>query len=280
LVRSALPPCKFTTTCLQKPSVAFFGDCILSRACYEDVIVLWRIEGFSSKDPPPRPETAPSAHEPKQLTRSAFVRSNAQGGQDKYTRLLKFHTPGCGQQFFNRFSISTVPGLHPILGYYNASSKIFFWDMSRMTSYHEFITAVRDPDKTKTIAELKPGWLRPIAHRKKAGDAAKSRDKEKDQPSDKERIEDIAFSSDPYVIQQLATEYSLDTIDDWENKYNMSDPDHEVRAHKTEKTKGPAFLGRQVAWSPEGEWCVVVGNQTRAFILQRGIKGDHAEEAE
>ncbi|KAJ6784981.1 hypothetical protein PWT90_08127 [Aphanocladium album] len=61
--------------------VAFFGDFILSRACHDNVIVLWRIEGFSSDGPAPPQSAAPTAQtvvptsmdDQSRLTRSYFV---------------------------------------------------------------------------------------------------------------------------------------------------------------------------------------------------------------
>ena len=46
-----------------------------------------------------------------------------------------------------------------------------------------------------------------------------------------------------------------------------------IRPHKIEKFGGPRFLGRQVAWSPAGDWCVVAGSQNTVIILQRWPKG-------
>ncbi|KAG5932766.1 hypothetical protein E4U59_007301 [Claviceps monticola] len=58
--------------------VAFFGDYILSRACHDNIIVLWRIEGFSSDGPKQPQSTAPtpqhvlsaSYEDPDRLTRT------------------------------------------------------------------------------------------------------------------------------------------------------------------------------------------------------------------
>ena len=33
------------------------------------------------------------------------------------------------------------------------------------------------------------------------------------------------------------------------------------------------FLGRQIAWSPGGEWCVVVGSMNCVAVLQRWSVG-------
>ncbi|OAR03049.1 hypothetical protein LLEC1_06282, partial [Akanthomyces lecanii] len=51
--RAYLLPPQQDTNVFHAPSVSFFGDYILSRACHDNVIVLWRIEGFSSQGPPP-----------------------------------------------------------------------------------------------------------------------------------------------------------------------------------------------------------------------------------
>lgn len=257
-------------------SVAFYGDCILSRACHEDVIVLWRIEGFSSADPPPSPDVAPTAHDTSRLTRSAFTPSTSASGQAQYTRLLQFHTPGCGPQFFMRFSMFHVAGHHPMLGFCNASSRIFFWDLARLTSYHEYVSAVRDPDRDKSVPVPRPDWLKPIAHRKKAADSRPAdsrsrvaREANRDKDSDRDSSLYTTGTPDPDKIELLSAEYSTDTIDDWEKKYNMDDPHNLLKPHKVEITKGFSIVGRQVAWSPEGEWCVIVGSDNRAIIMQR-----------
>ncbi|CAK7243687.1 MAG: hypothetical protein STHCBS139747_005213 [Sporothrix thermara] len=77
--------------------------------------------------------------------------------------------------------------------------------------------------------------------------------------------------------------YNQETLDDWDSKYNTNDPHVLVKAHKTETTKGLSAVGRQVAWSPEGEWCVVVGSISRVMILQRWANSEAShppEEAE
>ncbi len=112
-------------------SVAFYGDLILSRACHEDVIVLWRIEGFSSGDPPLPASQAPACDTSEQ-TRSAFSPVISASRPAQYTRLLQFHTPGCGAQFFMRFDVFHAPNEHPLLTFCNAESRILFWDLARL----------------------------------------------------------------------------------------------------------------------------------------------------
>ncbi|OAQ86572.1 embryonic ectoderm development protein [Purpureocillium lilacinum] len=138
--------------------VAFYGDQILSRACHDNVIVLWRIEGFSSDGPPPAPSTAPtlqnvvptSNEDPGRLTRSAFVPATSPICPAQYTRLLEFHTPSCGPQFFMRFKLHHVPGQNPVLAFCNAAGNIFFWDLKRLTVYRDIIGTLRDARRDKS----------------------------------------------------------------------------------------------------------------------------------
>jgi polycomb protein EED len=55
----------------------------------------------------------------------------------------------------------------------------------------------------------------------------------------------------------------------WNKKYDIGDSLHYIEAHKEETIKGYTFTGRQVAWSADGEWCVVVGSSGVIGVLQR-----------
>lgn len=50
------------------------------------------------------------------------------------------------------------------------------------------------------------------------------------------------------------------TREKWGEKYEMRDAFKGIEAHREEMVKGIAFTGRQVAWSADGEWCVVCGS--------------------
>jgi len=58
----------------------------------------------------------------------------------------------------------------------------------------------------------------------------------------------------------------------WETKYEMGDPLKELEAHQVETVKGLGFMGRQIAWSSDGQWCVVVGSAGVIAILHRWEK--------
>jgi polycomb protein EED len=58
----------------------------------------------------------------------------------------------------------------------------------------------------------------------------------------------------------------------WEKKYDMGDPLKELEAHQVETVKGLGFMGRQIGWSSDGQWCVVVGSAGVIALLHRWEK--------
>ncbi|KAF5025192.1 hypothetical protein F66182_2768 [Fusarium sp. NRRL 66182] len=250
--------------------VAFYGDCILSRACHDNVIALWRIEGFSSTNPPPPKSIAPTAQttvptnydEASRLTRSAFVPTLSPQCPSQYTMLLQFHTPNCGPQFFMRFKLHFVPDQHPVLAFCNAGGNVFFWDFERLVAYREFMEALKDPKRDRSKPLPHPSWMRPVKGRPKT-DSNKGRQggADKDTPS--------AFRADALKLsEEIGGEYNAETLETWASRYSQDDPHEPLKAHKTESSSAN-FVGRQAAWSPGGEWCVVVGSSNQALILQR-----------
>ncbi|KAH6681139.1 WD40-repeat-containing domain protein [Plectosphaerella plurivora] len=249
--------------------VAFYGDAIISRACHDNIIALWRIEGFSSADPPPPPEAAPTTIDPTLLTRSAFVKRFAddETPPQLYTRLASFYTPGCGPQFFMRFRVHHAPNQNPVLAFCNAAGKIFFWDLARITGYHDYTSALLDPDPDADSEPPRPSWLVPIVHRGR-GDG-----KPRTEPTVRERkAAEKAQLTDSELIPALAERFSKETLQSWDGKYNPGDPHTPLHAHKTEIIGISTFVGRQAAWSPGGEWCVVVGSINIVLVLGRWSK--------
>ncbi|KAH7133473.1 WD40-repeat-containing domain protein [Dactylonectria macrodidyma] len=263
--------------------VAFYGDQILSRACHDNVISLWRIEGFSSDGPPPAQSIAPTPQnivptnydEAGRLTRSGFVPTISPQCPAQYTRVLDFHTPNCGPQFFMRFKLHFVPGQHPVLAFCNAGGNIFFWDFKRLTVYSEFMESLRNHDSSKGIPP-RPSWLRTLQHRQKAEAGGKSR------PSVVEKGSPILGQVDEAAAPKSTDdikEFNDETLESWTAKYCLEDAHEPLKAHKTESSSAN-FVGRQAAWSPGGEWCVIVGSSNTALILQRWAKKTPAKTAE
>ncbi|KAK0619890.1 WD40-repeat-containing domain protein [Immersiella caudata] len=244
--------------------VAFYGDLILSRACHENSIVLWRIEGFSSDDPVPSPVEAPTTFDPKMQTRSCYTPTLTPDRPSHFTRLLQFHTPDCGVQFFMRFRMFHAPGKHPILAFANAKSRTFFWDMSRFLSYSQYMHDLKQAQADKSFPPpVKPSWL--LTKKTKKPDAAASLRKE---GADKESM--VSASPDPELVTSLG-QHNQKTLSEWAELYDTTNLHRLIKPHKAVAVDG-AFVGRQVGWSPGGEWCVVVGNNNRALIYQRWAK--------
>lgn len=252
--------------------VAFYGDLILSRACHEEKIVLWRIEGFNSEDPPPSPSIAPTAYDQRQTTRSAFAPPYTTPSQ--WMRLLQFETQNCGVQFFLRFSLHHVQGQHPILCFCNARNEIMMWDMARLTAYQEFINSLQGQDKEAVAAKLaaRPPWLVAAHHKMK---------KNSEPPLSEEAQKAIAAAimrpvghRDPFGVEEILLRFfNKETVEMWQSRYDISNPHQMIKPHKSEGLNGPVFVGRQAAWSPDGSWCVVVGSRNHAVIFQRWAKG-------
>lgn len=242
-------------------SVAFYGDMILSRACHEDKIVLWRVEGFDSRDPPLPPSAAPTNFDPKEQTRSAFTKPSS-NRHALFSRLLQFSTPDCHSQFFMRFRMFHIQNKHPILAFANAKSRTFFWDMSRFREYSRFMDALHAYEEGLGPKPDKPHWLPikkekpPTNHRGVTGTAG---------TGDKNSL--ASASPDPDNVIGLG-DYNQRTLTDWAEMYGTGNPQNLVRCHKQNSIEG-GFVGRQVAWSPEGDWCVVVGNSNNAVLYHR-----------
>lgn len=268
----------------QVSSVAFFGDLVLSRACHEDIIVLWRIEGFSSLDPIPEPSSAPTTSDTERLTRSAFAPSSS----SQYSRLLQFHTPGCGHQFYLRFKLFHQKDKNPVLAFGNAHSEIYFWDLARLIGYHDFMSEIKDSERDTTLPLHRPSWLQPIKHRKQAGGGAGGDvvSKLKD-GSDRDSVISGRTGSADIVLEGQAQAHGLgdanatlglngaytqETLESWESKYDMTRVEDAIKSHATSKLTIKDFVGRQVAWNASGEWCVVVGSKNLGIILQRWDK--------
>lgn len=278
-------------------SVAFYGDMILSRACHDNVITLWRIEGFSSEGPPPPQSIAPTPQsvsptnydEAGRLTRSAFVPTISPQCPAQYTRVLEFHTPNCGPQFFMRFKLHFVPGQHPVLAFCNAAGNIYFWDFKRLGAYKDFMKALNDPDRDRSVPLRPASWLKPVVHRHKNDALAKSRQGGSDSPKSTQSFQSPqtgqtvqpthVAQTDSVKMMRETGEFNAETLESWASKYSMEDPHEPLRAHKTESSSAN-FVGRQAAWSPGGEWCVVVGSSNTTLILQRWNKKGHARNAE
>lgn len=166
-----------------------------------------------------------------------------------------------------RFSMYHAAGHHSVLCFCNAKSQIMFWDMARLTAYHEFMMHVSDPGRDKTQPIKRPAWLatnrkkQPVTEAKRNGDLHLL------------GLTKTPVGHDPYAVKAtLSNQYTAETLDGWALKYDMANPHNVIKAHKVETFSTTGFVGRQVAWSPGGEWCVIVGSRNMAMVLQRWPK--------
>ncbi|PSS25870.1 hypothetical protein M430DRAFT_134729 [Amorphotheca resinae ATCC 22711] len=247
--------------------VAFHNDLILSKCHDEECIVLWAISGFSSANPPPSPLSAPTTHDSARDTRSAFTSPTSNPNTLQYTRLLQFAVPDSNIMFM-RFGL--YPGSatsNPVLAMCNTASKVFFWDLARLEEYHDFLTNLTAAGTNPTDANTppRPSFLVPFRHRNR-GPSALSRVRDTS-PTD-------STSTDSHSHSHTNTDtnnppHSLET---WAKRYAIGDPFEDLAAHKEEVVKGLGFVGRQIAWSRGGEWCVVVGSAGVIGVFERWRK--------
>lgn len=174
--------------------------------------------------------------------------------------LLQFYTPNCGPQFFMRFKLHFVPDQHPVLAFCNAAGNVFFWDFERLVAYREFMEALKDPGRDKSKQLPHPSWMRQVKTRSKTDSKGRQGGGDKDVPS--------TFRADAIRLSEEIGDYNVETLETWASRYSQDDPHEPLKAHKTESSSAN-FVGRQTAWSPGGEWCVVVGSSNQALILQR-----------
>ncbi|TVY52066.1 Polycomb protein eed-B, partial [Lachnellula cervina] len=254
------PPRKSTKT-----SVAFYGDLIISKAANENCIVLWSINNFNSTNPLPTRSSAPTTHDAQRDTRSVFTTSSAKSTQ--YTRLLQFSIPD-SEILFMRFSLFPGGlGMNPVLAFCNTNSKVFFWDMSRLEAYHDATADgadIKDPN-------TRPAFLNPFQHRNRigagGGGGAVARLHRAASPA-----ESSSTGGDEREREKEKEKGRIDwekSIKGWVKKYEMNQPLESLDAHKEEVVKGLGFTGRYIAWSRDGQWCVVVGSAGVFALLQR-----------
>jgi polycomb protein EED len=203
-------------------------------------------------------------------------------------RLLQFDVPGC-EQFYMRFGLFSplyTPIQHPVLAICNSRSKIFFWDLRRLEEYHAFTDAEKNHDTAQGQTPPKrPTWLNP-GRIKKKDQLGRLRPEGSPVESTTTTSSSAHTASSDTVNLSASGSLEAETATNrrgWDRKYFIGDPQQglgsrreETRGlepHKTESILRYNITGRQVAWSPGGEWCVVVGSPNVIAIFQRWTDG-------
>jgi polycomb protein EED len=129
----------------------------------------------------------------------------------------------------------------------NSASKVFFWDLKRLEAFHDYIVACKNSDRDEYEPIQRPVWLPTVRAFK-----GTSHDRDVD--------------SSPHPLNAE----TLDIPAAQMRKYDTGDLFGMVEAHKTVdlRLKGN-WTGRQVAWSPCGKWCVVVGSPNVVAVFER-----------
>lgn len=197
----------------------------------------------------------------KSFTRSAFVPSITNDCPSQYIRLLEFDTPKCGPQFFMRFSLFQAPEKNNVLAFCNTAGDVLFWDFKRLEAYSEFMQDLKDEDRDTSTPLRPPSWLKPVATRK--------REKQGTQPKRSE--------TNSIAAQVASGVYSTETLAFWASRYNISDGHTPLKAHRSESSS-TSVVGRQAAWSPGGEWCVVAGSLNTLLVFHRWGTKNFADE--
>ncbi|APA08367.1 hypothetical protein sscle_03g031370 [Sclerotinia sclerotiorum 1980 UF-70] len=326
--------------------VYFYNDSILSRGPTENCIVLWDITGFDSEGPIPGYDKAPIQHEAAdgKYTLTCFTDPSK---SDCYVRLIEFSAPETGTLWirFSFFQGLPIPESsstsdhnhdtnqnpisnsrsHPILAISSYTSKIYFWDLHRLTAYNKYIRSLPSYLTSKTEPKPKsypdppepqglsyssifglpsgqqtpipeeqipspvkrPPFLtphRPRNYRGARAGAATTTTTGINLKSITNRLRETSPSSisttststhppshshssssqppnpqTPQTLDKIPT--TRTDINLWNEKYSLRQkyPLKPLKAHRVETVKGFGFLGRGVAWSRGGEWCVVAG---------------------
>ncbi|KAH7384823.1 WD40-repeat-containing domain protein [Cadophora sp. MPI-SDFR-AT-0126] len=288
--------------------VSWFGDLILSKAANEHNIVLWSITNFDSSSPPPSSSLAPTSHDASRDARSSFVSppvSAADNAISLYTRHLQLSIPE-SHIMFTRFSLfpgcKTGPGRHPVIAFCNTNSKVFFWDFERFENYYDTQGSMPGADgliapeyrgdspskgekglNTPTDNTLRAHpFLHPFQRRNRGGgnvggvgaiarlarETSLSESTGSEHTNQDETSQGQAQSSTNTNAGKGKIDWAR-SREGWKARYELGDPMTEMEPHHTEMVKGLKFTGRQVAWSNDGEWCVVAGSSGSIGVLGR-----------
>lgn len=223
--------------------VKFYGDLILSKAANEHVILLWRIEGFDSKNAPPTGETARTRRK-VEGTCSAF------GG--RFQLLQQFNAGGL-TWFYMRFGLFHQIGQHPILAIGNQASRIYFWDLALLEQ-----------------GELGPG-KGPREPRKKTSTATtglkRKRSSSAKRGSGGRLSQGTTESASPLPDSSASASASASCSS--KTAAPLGNPFETLAPHKTMIIPKMNFKANQVAWSNDGRWCVMVGNFGMICVFHR-----------
>ncbi|RMZ73507.1 `extra sex combs` (WD-40 repeat family) [Pyrenophora seminiperda CCB06] len=215
---------------------------------WEDKIILWSIDEFSSDQltTPPAPiPTSSAVYSRTPVTIPANTTSktlSAWGG--RFQRLLQFELPHTNQ-FYIRFSVFHELGRPPVLAAANEKSKVFFWDLQRLENSG---TGENDSQNAKGLPLGLPRHVREEST--------------------------ASTTSSTYSTSSGATRAKRRKVKEQHIDRGISDPFRSIKAHKViEIPKFKAFAFRHCAWSRDGQWFVSVGDCGTMAVFNRWENG-------
>ncbi|KAK5009301.1 hypothetical protein LTR28_001712 [Elasticomyces elasticus] len=227
----------------QRRSVMFYNDLIISRSAKENKILLWKIDGFNSADPPPA--EPPTANAASAKTRSAF------GG--RFQRLYEFDAPH-STLYYMRFGLYHAADQHPVLAMGNEKSAVYFWDLQKIEEGYEVAAEangarVKGKKKKKKIGAGTAGMLG------EAMGLGKGREE----------------SCGSNASSAMVSSHSSNSLPVAERRSVLADPFYAIPPHLTitEPKVQLNFPVRQIDWSPRGDWCVSVGDYGMICLFRR-----------
>jgi polycomb protein EED len=273
--------------------VRFFGDLVISKACIEGKIVLWKITGFDTRKPPPASTTAPKT-EGYLDTRNGFMRTTTRNkngvetvevapeyhGQPPYERLLELDSPN-SNTFYLRFALllpsPSHPELHPALAFGSEATQLRFWDLERLSLGH---SGGLDKIKPRAAKSKKEAALRAnrihITPQLLADEQASPSLVRESTVSSTSNI-----SSGPWPHRQSSTEATSEISEDPtansanppfpvpdRKRHPLHNPHQPIKSHETvtltslQYKNRSSFVTRTSDWSPCGRWCIAVGEST------------------
>ncbi|KAI6906021.1 hypothetical protein KC318_g7210 [Hortaea werneckii] len=270
-------------------NAVFYGDLILSRAALdqnarkaENIIMLWKIEGFDSDAPAPSEPPIPG---PGVSTRSTFPHAERSRG---FQRLMTFDMPHTGR-FYLRFGLLHQPEMRPVLAMGNDKSRFCFWDLQKLEEGYE----AGEEERRRTMG-MGAGRKRSGRGR---GTGVTVRKKGVAQPVSKvnlDRLSELRREQGGEVGAEgsssgggggrssTTTTTTGDTPEPSgtsvsvapERKYQLGHsfeplaPHHQITAN-TALSPSNHFATTQIDWSPDGCWMVAVGDHGMVCIFNR-----------
>jgi polycomb protein EED len=174
---------------------------------------------------------------------------------------------------FMRFSIfHGSETQNPVLAFCDTKSKVLFWDLTRFREYWNALDTLpggnissAESQASSSAAEIAPRshpFLHPFQHRNRAG-GAMARLARGESPAESASSNETADSSGTGKKDWVMGRTN------WKKRYDLGVSYKPLDPHGEVAIKQLNILGRQVAWSADGKWCVVVSSWSAFVLLER-----------